>query len=115
MNMITIKETSKEFNKVEIYRMTLDNSIVSCKDLADGSEIEVDGYIEFIDTKDDGKEETVFSIMATDGAVYACTSKTFARNVREIADIFEGKPFTIVKGSGTTKAGKAFIMASLKY
>lgn len=113
--MITIKETSKEFDKVAIYRMTLDNAITSCKDLEDGTEIEVDGYIEFIDSKENGKEETVFAIMATDGQVYACTSKTFVRNVRDIADIFDGKPFTIVKTSGVTKADKPFIMASLKY
>lgn len=113
--MITIKETSKDFDKVAIYRMTLDNNITSCKDLPDGTEIEVDGYIEFIDTKDDGKEQTVFSIMATDGKVYACTSQTFARNIRDIAEIYEGKPFTVVKSSGVTKAGKDFILASLKY
>ena len=113
--MITIKETSRELNKVEEYRMTLDNDITSCKDLADGAEIEVDAYAEFIDSKDDGKEEIVFSILATDGKVYACTSKTFARNVREIADIFDGEPFTIIKKSGVTKSDKPFIMASLKY
>lgn len=111
--MINIKYTSRELTKVEKYRMTLDNDIISCKDLPDGSEIEVDAYCEFEDCKDDGKVETVFSILATDGSVYACTSKTFARNITEIADIFEGEPFTVVKKSGTTKAGKAFIMACL--
>lgn len=111
--MIEVKYTSRELTKVEKYRMTLDNDIISCKDLEDGAEIEVDAYCEFDDSKDDGKTETVFSILATDGAVYACTSKTFARNIKEIADIFEGEPFKIVKKSGKTKAGKDFIMACL--
>ena len=113
--MVEIKVTSKELTKVDIYRMTLDNSITSCKDLEDGFEIEVDAWLEYDDTKDNGNVETVFSILATDGRVYACTSKTFARNVKEIADVFDGEKFTIVKKSGITKNGKNFIMASLKY
>ena len=113
--MVEIKYSSRELTKVEKYRMTLDNDILSCKDLEDGAIIEVDAFCEFEDSKDNGDVETVFSILATDGAVYACTSKTFARNVREIADIFDGETFSIVKKSGTTKGGKAFIMASLAH
>lgn len=113
--MVEIKTTSKELSKVEIYRMTLDNEITSCKDLDDGYEIEVSAFLEYDDIKDNGNVESVFSILASDGKVYACTSKTFARNVKEIADVFDGEPFTIVKNSGITKAGKNFIYASLKY
>ena len=111
--MINIKYSSRELSKLEKYIMTLDNDIMSCKDLPDGTQIEIDAYCEFEDVKDDGKTEEVFSVLATDGTVYACTSKTFARNVKEIADIFEGDKFTIVKRSGQTKAGKDFIYASL--
>lgn len=113
--MVEVKRMSREFTEVEVYLMTLDNGIKTCKDLPDGFEIEVDGYLEYTDTKDNGKSEDVFSILATDGAVYACTSKTFARNVIDIAGLFKGKKFAIVKQSGTTKAGKPFIMASLKH
>lgn len=113
--MITIKYTSRELTKVERYRMTLDNNIQSCKDLPDGTEIEVDAFCEFEDEKDNGEVENVFSILAKDGKVYACTSKTFARNVKEIADAFDGEDYTIVKQSGKTKAGKDFIMAALAY
>lgn len=113
--MVEIKRMSKDFDKVDIYLMTLDNDITSCKDLEDGTEIEVEGYIEYNDVKDNGKTEEVFAIKATDGKVYACTSKTFARNVKDIAELFDGEPFTIVKKSGTTKADKPFIMASLKH
>lgn len=113
--MIDIKYTSRDLTKVERYRMTLDNDIQSCQNLEDGTVIEVDAFCEFEDVKDNGDVETVFSILATDGNVYACTSKTFARNVREIADIFEGEKFSIVKKSGTTKSGKPFIMASLAH
>lgn len=113
--MIDIKYTSRDLTKVEKYRMTLDNDIKSCKDIEDGTIIEVDAFCEFEDCKDNGDVETVFSILATDGTVYAATSKTFARNVREIADVFDGEVFSIVKKSGTTKSGKAFIMASLAY
>lgn len=115
--MVTIKYASRELTKKEQYKMTLDNGIQSCKDIPDGTVIEVDAYCEFEDTKDNGETETVFSVLATDGSVYACTSKTFARNVREIADIYteDGvvEKFSIAKMSGKTKAGKDFIMASL--
>lgn len=113
--MVEIKRTSKELDKVTIYRMTLDNAITSCKDLDDGTEITVSAWLEYDDTKENGKVETVFSILASDGHVYACTSKTFARNIMEIADVFDGEEFTIVKNSGVSKAGKNFIYASLKY
>ena len=113
--MVEVKRMSREFTEVEIYLMTLDNDITSCKDLKDGTEIEVDGFIEYTDTKENGKSEDVFSILSTDGKVYACTSKTFARNVQDIANIFKGGKFTIVKKSGKTKADKPFIMASLKH
>lgn len=113
--MITVKRSSRELNKVEIYRMTLDNSITSCKDLPDDYEIEVDAWLEYEDEKENGKIEEIFAILATDGSVYACTSKTFARNVLEIDNVFDGATYTIIKKSGTTKAGKPFIMAALKY
>lgn len=113
--MVEIKRSSRELSKIEVYRMTLDNSITSCKDLEDGFEIEVDAWLEYDDNKDDGKVESIFAILATDGHVYACTSKTFARNVLEIADVFDNETFTIIKNSGVTKAGKDFIYATLKY
>lgn len=113
--MVEIKRSSRELDKVTIYRMTLDNAITSCKDLDDGTEITVDAWIEYDDTKENGKVETIFAILATDGKVYACTSKTFARNVLEIADVFDGELFTIIKNSGVTKADKPFIYATLKY
>ena len=49
--MVTIKYVSRELTKVEQYRMTLDNAIKSCKDIQDGTEIEVDAFCEFEDTK----------------------------------------------------------------
>lgn len=114
--MVEVKRKSRELTKVEVYLMTLDNGIKSCKDLPDGAEIEIDAWLEYTDVKDNGKSEDVFAMLATDGSVYACTSKTFARNVLDIAGLFEeGEKFTIVKQSGTSKAGKPFIMAGLKH
>lgn len=114
--MVEVKRQSRELTKVEMYLMTLDNGIISCKDLPDGAEIEIDAWLEYRDVKDDGKAEDVFAMLSTDGKVYACTSKTFARNVLDIANIYdEGEKFTVIKQSGTSKAGKPFIMAALKH
>lgn len=112
---IEIKRTSRELSKVEVYRMTLDNAILSCKDLPDGTEIEVAAWLEYDDEKENGKVESIFSILSTSGQVYACTSKTFSRNVLEIADVFGDDTYTVVKQSGVTKSGKNFIYATLKY
>ncbi len=51
MSKITITNTSRELTEVEQYLMTIDSGITSMKDVADGTSISVDAYIEYKDTK----------------------------------------------------------------
>lgn len=108
--MINIKETSREFNEVEQYLMTIAPSIISLKDVEDGEHITVDGVLLFEDIKDDNGECTeVMSIITPDKKVYCCQSATFKRSITDISTIMKGKPFTVIKTSGKTKANRDYI------
>lgn len=108
--MITIKRTSRDFTEVEQYLMTIAPSIVSAKDLEDGTHIIVDGILVFDDVKENnGEVVELMSIITPSKDVYSCQSATFKRSVEDISRIMKDKQFTIIKTSGKTKAGRDFI------
>ena len=107
--MVTIKETSRQFTEVEQYLMTIAPSIISLKDVADGEKITVDGVLIFEDTKDGNEAVDIMSIITPEKKVYSCQSATFKRSIEDISNIMQGKPFTVIKTSGLTKAGRSFI------
>ena len=106
---ITIKETSRQFTEVEQYLMTIAPSIISLKDVADGEKITVDGVLIFEDSKDGNDAVDIMSIITPEKKVYSCQSATFKCSIEDIANIMQGKPFTVIKTSGLTKAGRSFI------
>lgn len=108
--MVEIKECSREFTEVEQYLMTIAPSIISMKDVSDGTHITVDGILTFVDTKEStGEIADILSIITPEKKVFSCQSSTFKRSIRDISNIMKGKSFTIVKTSGKTKAGRDFI------
>lgn len=108
--MITIKKTSREFTPVEKYLMTTSPDITSMKNLADGEKIVVDGFLTFDDVKDKtGEIIEVLSVITPEKKVYSCQSATFKRSIANINEVMETTPFTIIKISGKTKAGRDFI------
>lgn len=108
--MIDIKNKTREFNEVEMYLMTIAPSIVSMKDVEDGTKITVDGVLYFDDVKDPtGEAVEVMSIITPDKKVYSCQSNTFKRSIDDISKIMKGKKFTVIKTSGKTRAGRDFI------
>ncbi len=104
MSKITITNTSRELTEVEQYLMTIDSGITSMKDVADGTSISVDAYIEYKDTKNDGKEAELLSIITVDGKVYSTQSATFKNSLKSIHELMHGKPYAIVKRSGRNKS-----------
>ncbi len=111
--MKTIKCQSKEMTKVEQYLMTSAQDMVSMKDVPDGTSLPVQMWCEFTETKEEtGEVVELLSIMSND-IVYALQSKTFSRNFIEIAELMEDTPFSIIKSSGETKAGRLFINCAL--
>ena len=108
--MINLKEMSRVFNKRELYLMTISPSITSVKDLPDGTKITVAGTLKFEDVKeDDGEVVNILSIITPDNKVYSCQSATFKRSILDIAGIMDGEPFTVIKTSGKTRAGRDFV------
>lgn len=111
--MITINKMSKEFDEVEKYLMTSSSAITSLKDVEDGTVIAVAGTLEFSDTKENGETVDILSIITPDNVVYSCQSATFKRSLGEIHAIMGDKPFSVIKTSGTTKAGRPYIDCQL--
>lgn len=113
MSKITITSTSRELTEVEQYLMTMDSGITSMKDVQDGTSISVDAYLEYKDMKKDGSESDILSIITIDGKVYSTQSETFKSSFKSIYELMHGKPYSIVKHSGTTKAGRPFVDCGL--
>ncbi len=106
--MITITNTSKEFTAIEKYLMTKAPTIKTVKTLQDGDVINVAGYLEFVDEKEDGTTAELMSIITTDNAVYSTQSVTFKRSIKDIETIMQF-PFPVKKISGQSKAGRNFV------
>ena len=106
--MITITNTTKEFTAIEKYLMTTAPTIKTVKTLQDGDVINVAGYLEFVDEKEDGTTAELMSIITTDNAVYSTQSKTFKRSIKDIESIMQF-PFPVKKISGQSKAGRNFV------
>ena len=113
MSKITITSASRELTEVEQYLMTMDAGITSMKDVADGTTIPVDAFIEYKDTKNDGTEAELLSIITADGKVYSTQSATFKSSLKSIHKLMNGKPYAIVKRSGETKSGRPFVDCGL--
>lgn len=110
---ITINTQSKDFTEVEQYLMTLDRGIKSLKDVEDNTSIPVAGYLTFTDEKENGNSVDILSIITPDNEVFSCQSVTFKRSFDNITNIMHGKQFSIIKVSGTTKAGRPYIDCAL--
>lgn len=110
---ITINTQSRDFTEVEQYLMTLDKGIMSLKDVEDKTSIPVAGYLTFTDEKDNGDSVDILSIITPDNEVFSCQSATFKRSFNNIANIMNDKSFSIIKVSGTTKAGRPYIDCAL--
>lgn len=110
---ITINTQSKDFTEVEQYLMTLDRGIKSLQDVEDRTSIPVAGYLTFTDEKDNGDSVEILSIITPDNEVFSCQSATFKRSFGDISNILHGKPFSIIKLSGTSKAGRPYIDCAL--
>ena len=107
--MITIKETSRDFSKVENYLMTVAPSMLVIKDLEDGTKIPVAGYLIFEDSRDNADVVEILSIITPDKRVYTCQSKTFKQSFHDIFTVMDGDPVTIIKISGKNNSGRMYI------
>ena len=108
--MINILTAEQEYTEIEKYLMTVSPSIESMKNLPDGEKIVVKKYMIFEDVKEKtGEVVEILSILTPDNKVYSAQSAAVKRSFGDIVSIMNGKPFTIIKTSGKTKAGRDFI------
>nr|UWI12011.1 MAG: Single-stranded DNA-binding protein [Bacteriophage sp.] len=110
---ITINTQSNDFTEVEQYLMTLDRGIKSLTNIEDNTSIPVAGYLTFTDEKENGDSVDILSIITPDNEVFSCQSATFKRSFDNIYNIMHGKQFSVIKVSGTTKAGRPYIDCAL--
>lgn len=106
---MTIIKASREFNKVEVYKMTQDQCAVSVKYVPDGTILPVSGYLLYEDVDHRGDTHELLSVLGEDGEVWTCQSATFKRSFTQMADLFEDEPFSIKKLSGVSKANKDYV------
>lgn len=106
--MIKVTNQSKEFTEIEKYLMTTAPTIKAIKTLQDGDVINVAGYLEFIDEKEDGTTAEIMSIITTDKTVYSTQSVTFKRSIKNIEAVMQF-PFPTKKISGQSKAGRNYV------
>lgn len=107
--MIKVTGQTREFTPVERYLLTVSPTIRTVKTLNDGDVIDVAGYLEFIDEKEDGTTE-LMSIITTDRAVFTTQSVTFKRSIKDIETAMQGCfPFPVKKITGQSKAGRDYV------
>lgn len=106
--MIKVTNQTKEFTEIEKYLMTTAPTIKTVKTLQDGDVINVAGYLEFIDEKEDGTTAEIMSIITTDKAVYSTQSVTFKRSIKNIEAVMQF-PFPVKKISSQSKAGRKYV------
>ena len=110
---MNITHKSREFTKVEEYLLTLDKTAKSVKDVEDGTKIMCTAYLEYDDINSREEEVHVLSILTADNTVYATQSATFKESFKNMFNMMDGKPFGIIKTSGTTKAGRPYVDCTL--
>lgn len=106
--MIKVTKQTKEFTEIEKYLMTTAPTIKTVKTLQDGDVINVAGYLEFVDEKEDGTTAELMSIITTDKSVYSTQSVTFKRSIKNI-EVVMRFPFPVKKISGQSKAGRKYV------
>ena len=106
--MIKVTNQTKEFTEIEKYLMTTAPTIKTVKTLQDGDVINVAGYLEFVDEKEDGTTAELMSILTTDKTVYSTQSVTFKRSIKNIEAVMQF-PFPVKKISGQSKAGRNYV------
>lgn len=105
---INVTAASQEFDKVQQYRLTMGSGIKSIKDLPDETIINVTGWLEY-DVTDERGTKHLLSLMDDENHIYATVSQTFTDEFHAMESIMGELPISIMKLSGTTKAGRQYV------
>lgn len=112
-NIVCLENPEMEVDKKVKYVMTKGKEIIPIKELPDGEKITITHICDFVDTDRNGNATEIQTYMCDDGRVFCTQSKTFIEDIEDIGSIFEKENFSVVKKTGTSKAGRKFIYATL--
>ena len=107
------KKSNENLTEIQQYLMTVDNGIISMKEVDDNKSIKVVAWLEFTDTKADGEKADMLSILDEENNAYTTQSATFKESFANIVGIMGEKPFSIIKISGQTKSGRDYVNCTL--
>lgn len=113
--MLNIVSKSKELSKVEVYEMTMSPEILPLNKLPDDTELKPSLWAEF-DKEDELNGESIRLLSIADaisGNVYITQSATFIKDFKDICDLMDDEEYTVLKRTGESKAGRAFIYCVL--
>lgn len=111
---VQITKSSRELTAVEKYAMTVSPAIIVVKSVDNGTVIPVVASCEFVDTKENGDEVHLISILDDKGQGYSSQSETFKKSFHDIIDLVGAdKPFSIIKTGGTTRTNREFVNCAL--
>lgn len=102
-----ILKESREFTKIDKYRLTVAPDRMSYKDLEDGEILHVHGYIAFVDTNAKDEETEILSLDCDEGVVIT-SSDIVKRSISDIESVIESDEFPIKKISGIAKSGRKY-------
>lgn len=113
--MKIINQSNPELTKVQLYKMTMDQSIEKMSN-APECELTCFEWVIFEDhNKKENKDVEILSIL-TECGVFATNSETFKIDFMNIVSLFEDsedKQFIFKKIKGISKSGREFITLSL--
>lgn len=114
--MIKIANKSQDFSKLEVYNMTKSHKLNTLKNLENGVNLEIAGFMEWEDVNDEtGETTSLLSLITTDDETYVTQSETFKRDFFDIVEIFDHEfPITIEHGIGKSKAGREYHFCTVK-
>lgn len=108
-----IKYKSCELDKKQLYKHTRGMSI-PMKEVQDGKVITPAEIVVYTDSRADGSEVIITSIIDTNGAHYTTSSDVFRRELSDIVQIMDGEPFDLVVIKKQSKTGgRTYVTCSL--
>lgn len=111
--IVKLDNPEEEVDKRTKYLMTKNPDMVSIKEVADGTQLDITHVCDFTDVNKDGDTTLIETYMDKNGNVYATQSETFKEYFSDILSIFDGEDISIIKKSGKTKADRDFVYCTL--
>lgn len=112
-NITKLSNPEEEVDKRTKFLMTKNPEIISIKDVADDTQLDITHVCEFVDVNKDGDPVEIETYMDKNGNVYATQSATFRVYFEDIRSIFDGEDISIIKKSDKTKSGRDYVYCTL--